>query len=136
MLILFYKITGGGFDICCTRYSVYKSNCAINHMVKSHHIQCKYLCATSIYFGVKSNNLRHIFSLIRSMGKPDRQAEKDAINEAERQRKEWGPNGGPLSINSFWKRIRGYARRADGGDQRKRSRCAEDMEEDIGDADV
>ena len=75
--------------------------------------------------------MRYTFSLIRSMGKTDRQAEEDAIHEAERQRQEWGANGRPLSMNAFWKRIRGYARRTDGEDRRKRSRLAEDVEEDI-----
>lgn len=65
------------------------------------------------------------------MGKTDRQAEEDAIHEAERQRQEWGANGRPLSMNAFWKRIRGYAGRTDGEDRRKRSRLAEDVEEDI-----
>ena len=136
MLILSNKITGGFLDICCTRNSVYKTNCIINHVVTSHHIQCKYLCAASIYFGIKSNNLRHIFALIRSIGKTDLQAEEDAINEAEHQRQEWGANGRPISLNAFWKRIRGYAGRTDGEDRRKRSRRAEGVEEDIDDADV
>ena len=64
------------------------------------------------------------------MGKTDRQAEEDAIHEAERQRQEWGANGRPLSMNAFWKRIRGYAGR-NPEDRRKRSRLDEDVEEDI-----
>ena len=70
------------------------------------------------------------------MGKTDLQAEEDAINEAERQRQEWGENGRPLSMNSFWKRIRGYGGRTDGEAQLKRGRFAEDIEEDIDDTDV
>ena len=65
------------------------------------------------------------------MGKTDRQAEEDAIHEAERQRQERGANGRPLFMNVFWKKIRGYAASTDGEDRRKRSRLSEDVEEDI-----